>query len=1243
MGLSPATAVTGVAFGNDARIGGDIHIGSQTFYFGSTESAAPANSSIPHQAPPLPTHHVSRRGALEALIGRLHGHCPSAQGTLPIIALHGLGGIGKSTLAAELAHCPEALALFPDGVLWATLGPQPQIETSLTSWVRGVGERATEVWSDTSATAFLRTVLRERRVLLVVDDVWQESHIRPFLVGGSQCCLVMTTRRAGIVDRLGATPVPVNELEPDESVRLMARRAGKGNALAYAEEQEARLLTQLLGHLPLAVELVAALVARRYSWTEARLQLIDFENALSPEAKNQSDAQRKLEACLGLSFSVLRSESIELWQAYAWLGLIPYEQRINASMAATLWNVDPVCAQRWLHALEDDALLRRTPEGYALHSLLHQMALQLLRKRAPDGLGLTLRQGHQELVKRYVATAKTGHLADIRDDGYIIDRWTWHLVEAGLSEAVFDLLGANDADGNNRWYQRRNQTGRLAGYLDDLNLARQVALETRNRWQQVLVALCRSSVLSVTANYTDDVVSSLVRRGLWSPLWAFRWAQHVCAPHQRIDCLLAVTSAAQIASPTGKEPEFLEVARQALTLAQSLVAERPPTEASFRLMLRTLASAAAPDKAEALSSALAWCRSPELKAELLLKLPSSVAQASQAVATQLNLTTDPLERVLLLAALVRCLPADERGIAGDRLINELAVALPVCTNSLPPRVAKTRGKTFSKRSTPLEDPAKGAAARDSIDILCEALGTVLPSLPTSLKDRAAAQLRGHHAYPPVQRLLETLSRLRNLLRRESEFDEASRFATLNSETKRKVAAELLVNRGDPSLVLSIVQDVDKGAWEADDLLVWLGALPATVQTSVLHKIARKLGQLNPQALCPRLILAPDTVAAQEIVGWIHKAGATTARKVVTACLLYASDDIATSSLTAFSRIHDHEERARAMLAILPFLPPDANRSHFEDLLNAQIAGPQIAGMTAMMVDLSRAIDANALAEVVEATSKNQSEWWVVEALMVALLRVQELPELRAIIGAASSIRNLDLRARLLDRVATRLADLRIDVLAIDVARSIELPAMRWDALQGLAVRFASTGNLSAAKQAAISIEPHAPAQKTFVDIAMELGALGMTNDARQLVTEYVVDIEWKTYAALIYDSAASDKRLTADRQYSRAKGEQRMSRFEMISISGQDIGKLLGAGSPVEPMIEASKRANEAMLEKAVFDAWSAPGANGKLLCDMLSGLQRPSALLALAQIAPTLDIGADPGDVVRIVEAIRHVSRWWP
>ena len=104
-----------------------------------------------------------------------------------------------------------------------------------------------------------------------------------------------------------------------------------------------------------------------------------------------------------------------------------------------------------------------------------------------------------------------------------------------------------------------------------------------------------------------------------------------------------------------------------------------------------------------------------------------------------------------------------------------------------------------------------------------------------------------------------------------------------------------------------------------------------------------------------------------------------------------------------------------------------------------------------------------------------------------------------------------------------------------------------------------------------------------------------------------------------------------------------MTRFELISASAENISEVLPLNTPIDAIIEAARSRNGLLLETCVADAWQSPRTNQPLLCDILSLMLRPHLLSVLAHIAPTLDICADQGDVVRITEAIHRVCRWWP
>ncbi|NES46727.1 NB-ARC domain-containing protein, partial [Moorena sp. SIO2C4] len=171
-----------------------------------------------NQAPPLPLYYVERPEVSQRLKQILLSQETSKAGTLVVSAIYGLGGIGKSTITAALAHDPEVQSHFTDGIFWATLGQQPDILSFLSSWIQQLGDYDFKAINIDSASLQLRTLLSDKKALLVVDDVWHPDHVEPFRVAGDGCRLLVTTREAQVE---GAIAYDLDVMTPNQSLELL--------------------------------------------------------------------------------------------------------------------------------------------------------------------------------------------------------------------------------------------------------------------------------------------------------------------------------------------------------------------------------------------------------------------------------------------------------------------------------------------------------------------------------------------------------------------------------------------------------------------------------------------------------------------------------------------------------------------------------------------------------------------------------------------------------------------------------------------------------------------------------------------------------------------------------------------------------------------------------------------------------------------------------------------------------------
>ncbi|MCI0690628.1 tetratricopeptide repeat protein [candidate division KSB1 bacterium] len=350
----------------------------------------------PRMAPPAPRVFIGRDEVLRELIAALklgeEGAGPNA-----LTALKGMGGIGKTTLAAALANHPEVETALPEGTLWAGLGPEPEVMSLLAEWGTQLGEEFAQFDSPETRSRRLSTLLHDKKALLIVDDVWHAEPARYFLVGGPRCRALITTRDNEIARKLaGHEAVRVETLTDAASLNLLRELAPEA---VTVDEKAANELATVLDGLPLALTLAGQMLAAEWETglgvagalselkdREARLKLAGAE-----KRPGLATTEPSLRAILAMSYDRLPDEATK--RAFRLLGVFggkPLTFSIEA--AAAMWGTELRPAQKTMVALVGRALVEPVDGGrYNLHTTLADFAESLLEKQ---GQAATAREVH---------------------------------------------------------------------------------------------------------------------------------------------------------------------------------------------------------------------------------------------------------------------------------------------------------------------------------------------------------------------------------------------------------------------------------------------------------------------------------------------------------------------------------------------------------------------------------------------------------------------------------------------------------------------------------------------------------------------------------------------------------------------------------------------------------------------------------------------------------------------------------
>lgn len=346
----------------------------------------------PHLSPPFMVPSFPLQGVLgrERVLARLFEMLaldqPEVTNVRPV-AIQGMGGIGKTTVAIALARLEAVSYVCPDGILWVSAGPTPAIRNILNDWGRILGVDLTGERDIESCQHRLRSALHYRRMLLIVDDLWEVQHGVHFLVAGPHCRLLLTARESPVTYTLAtrARTLRLDVLSPAATLELLRRLAPEA---IRADVASAKRLCERLEYLPLALILAGRLLAQEadvptrmqrllselIERREARLQLLQAEGRLGLDEAHPVS----LQAILGMSIERLNQTDQARFAMLAVFGAEPLYWDLEA--AAHVWECSLEAAELTISNFIQRGLVMRRYSRYWTHALLADYAAEMMER-----------------------------------------------------------------------------------------------------------------------------------------------------------------------------------------------------------------------------------------------------------------------------------------------------------------------------------------------------------------------------------------------------------------------------------------------------------------------------------------------------------------------------------------------------------------------------------------------------------------------------------------------------------------------------------------------------------------------------------------------------------------------------------------------------------------------------------------------------------------------------------------------
>ncbi|SDT03432.1 AfsR/SARP family transcriptional regulator [Actinoplanes derwentensis] len=336
----------------------------------------------PAQLPPDQPLFVGRSHEMTVLHDHLNAMRDGRRTSPMVVAVDGMGGVGKSTIVAHFAH--QVAAGFTDGQLYLDLrgyededGSVPAAD-ALRTLLYALGLHGADVPDTFDAlVGAYRSRTAGKRFLVLLDDARDAAQVRPLLPNSADSLVLITSRRplVGLAVSDGASLHRAHLPDLQDARRLLTTRlAGLrdlGGGDAVLDE-----IIELCGRLPLALAVLAARLGVRpqLSMATVAAELRDGARRLAafPEGRGVTGPR----TAFSWSYRQLGPAAARLFRL---LSQAP-TAGITAEACVSLTGADPAGTRAALEELAEAALVNEQDSGcFTAHVLVRAYAEELFR------------------------------------------------------------------------------------------------------------------------------------------------------------------------------------------------------------------------------------------------------------------------------------------------------------------------------------------------------------------------------------------------------------------------------------------------------------------------------------------------------------------------------------------------------------------------------------------------------------------------------------------------------------------------------------------------------------------------------------------------------------------------------------------------------------------------------------------------------------------------------------------------